>query len=242
LRIIQTDGVATSTRTGINSDFEKARSPHSASLLIEKHWAQEESLVVYQEVIQKGKSNFAIFKGVFMLLELLQGRRSVRQFQAKAVEQEKVDYLVEAVLRSPSSRSLNPWEFVVVDDEKTLQALARAKTHGAAFVKNAPLAIVVCADPEKCDVWVEDCSIASIILHLAATELGLGSCWVQIRLRQHENGLPASAFVADLLGLRQGMEVEAVVAFGYPAEEKTGHGRDTLLWERISYNRYGDKR
>src|SRR6056297_1184246 len=93
------------------------------------------------------KGDSVISHGGFMLLKLLESRRSIRQFQAKAVEREKVDYLVEAMLRSPSSRSLNPWEFVVVDDEETLQALAQSKTHGAAFLKNAPLAIVVGADP-----------------------------------------------------------------------------------------------
>jgi nitroreductase len=177
-----------------------------------------------------------------MLLELLRNRRSTRRFQTKDVEREKVDYLIETMLRSPSSRSLQPWQFVVVDEKKTLAALANAKPHGAGFIENAALAIVVCADPEKCDVWVEDCSIAALLLHLAATDLGLGSCWVQIRLRRHESGKPASAYVAELLGLREGMEVEAIVAIGYPAEKKEGHHGDTLLWDRVDFNHYGRNR
>ena len=52
-----------------------------------------------------------------------------------------------------------------------------------AVQKNAPLGVVVCADSSKCDVWVEDASIATIFLHLAATSMGLGSCWLQIRKR-----------------------------------------------------------
>ncbi len=177
-----------------------------------------------------------------MFLKLLQKRRSVRQFQQKEVEQEKVEALVEAMLRSPSSRSLNPWEFVVVDDKETIKALSQAKPHGARFVKNAPLAIVVCADPEKCDVWVEDCSIASILLHLAAADLGLGSCWVQIRLRDHETTGTAGQYVSNLLGLESGMEVEAIIAIGYPSEEITGHDKNTLLYDRVHYNRFGQKK
>ncbi len=176
-----------------------------------------------------------------MFIHLLQKRRSIRQFLPHAIEQEKIDSLLEAVLRSPSSRSLNPWEFIVVDDKETIAALAKAKPHGAAFLKNAPLAIVICADPEKCDVWVEDCSIAAILLHLAAEDLKLGSCWVQIRLRQHDDNLSASEYVAKLLKLKAGMEVEAIVAIGSPAEEKPGHAKDTLLYERISYNYYGNR-
>lgn len=177
-----------------------------------------------------------------MFLSLLQKRRSIRQFLPQAVEQEKVEFLVETALRSPSSRSLNPWEFIVVDDKETIASLAKAKPHGAAFLKNAPLAIVVCADPDKCDVWVEDCSIATILLHLASESLDLGSCWVQIRLRSHNENLSASEYVANLLQLKAGMEVEAILAVGYPAEMKPGHPKDSLLYERISYNYFGNKK
>ena len=174
-----------------------------------------------------------------MILDLLRKRRSIRKFAAKPVEQEKIAYLVESMLRSPSSRSLNPWEFVVVQDAATLEALSKAKPHGATFMKNAPLAIVVLADPKKCDVWVEDCSIASILLHLAATDLGLGSCWIQIRLREHDASKNASGYIAELLGLPDGMEVEAVIAFGYPEENKAGHPAETLLYDRVHYGKFG---
>ncbi|WP_457576962.1 nitroreductase family protein, partial [Desulfomarina sp.] len=89
-----------------------------------------------------------------MFLELLKKRRSIRRFQEKPVEKEKIDMLMEAALRSPSSRSLNPWEFVVVTDRSLLEELATSKPHGGSFIKNAPLAIVVCGDPGKSDVWV----------------------------------------------------------------------------------------
>ncbi len=173
-----------------------------------------------------------------MFLQLLQKRRSIRKFEQRKIEKEKIDYLLECLLRSPSSRSLNPWEFVVVEDPEILEALGQAKPHGASFLKNAPLAIAICANPDVCDVWVEDCSIASIITHLAAEDLGLGSCWVQLRLRQHKSGEPASKHAGRLLGLPEGMEVEAVIAIGYPAEEKARHSRESLLWERIHHNRY----
>ncbi|MBU0960973.1 MAG: nitroreductase family protein [Proteobacteria bacterium] len=170
-----------------------------------------------------------------MFIDLLRKRRSIRQFQDKEVEQEKLELLIEAMLRAPSSRSLNPWEFVVVTETETIKALSRAKPHGAAFVKNAPLVIVVCADPEKCDVWIEDCSIASILLHLAATDLGLGSCWVQVRLREHDVQQSADAYVADILGLKEGMVVEAMIAIGYAAEEKKGHPASSLLAEKVGW-------
>ncbi len=177
-----------------------------------------------------------------MFIDLLRWRRSVRKYLEKPVESEKVDLLLEAALRSPSSRGLNPWEFVVVTDRALLAELSRAKTHGSSFLKGAPLGIVVCADPERSSVWVEDAAIATTILHLAALSQGLGSCWVQIRGRRHDDTRTSSAYVANLLGLPAGREVEAIVAVGYPAEEKAPHPHEALQFDKVSHERYGRRR
>jgi len=176
------------------------------------------------------------------LVELLRGRRSTRQFSDKPVSPEDLETILECMLRSPSSRSLNPWSFVVVDDKELLADLSVCKPHGAAFVKSAPLAVVVCADPEKCDVWIEDCSIAAILLHLAATDLGLGSCWVQVRLRENKQVGTAEQYVKDKLNIPENMRVEAIVAIGHAKEEKQGHPKESLLYERIGYNGYQKSR
>ena len=176
-----------------------------------------------------------------MFLELLQKRRSIRSFTRQPVEPEKVEQLVEAALRSPSSRSLDPWEFVVVTDPQLLSGLAKAKPHGGSFLTGAPLAIVVCGDPAKCDVWIEDCSIATLNLHLAATGLGLGSCWIQIRLRDHDRDVPAGQYIRSLLKIPDHLQVEAIVAIGYPAESKNGHDKASLKYDRVSYNGYHRK-
>ena len=170
-----------------------------------------------------------------MFIDLLRTRRSIRKFQDQPVEKEKIDLLLEAVLRSPSSRGLRPWEFVVVTDPKLIAGLARAKPHGAAFLKDAPLAVVVCANSEKSDVWIEDASVASLILHLAATDLGLGSCWIQIRRREHDRQQTAQEYVAELLGLGQGVVVEAIIAIGYSAEEKPTHPKSSLAYDKVCF-------
>ncbi len=176
------------------------------------------------------------------LVELLQSRRSIRQFSDEPVSQQDLDAILECMLRSPSSRGLNPWEFVVVDDKELLVKLSACKPHGAAFVKSAPLAIVVCADPEKCDVWIEDCSIATLLVHLAATDLGLGSCWVQVRLRENEQVGTAEQFVKEKLNIPENLRVEAIVAIGHAKDKKQGHAKESLLFERIGYNGYQKSR
>jgi len=173
------------------------------------------------------------------MLDILRKRRSVRKFQSRAVEPEKVELLVEAALRAPSSRGRDPWEFIVVTDPALLGKIAQAKAHGSAFLGKAPLAIVVAADPGKCDVWVEDCSIAAILMQLTATSLGLGSCWVQIRLRPHDSSQSAEDYLKKLLGLPEQLVVDCVVGIGYPAEEPPGHPVESLHYGQVHNNIYG---
>ena len=176
-----------------------------------------------------------------MFIDLLRSRRSVRQFQKQHIEQEKVELLVEAALRSPSSRGGNPWHFVVVTDPETIGRLSTAKPHGASFLAHAPLAIVVCADPSQSDVWVEDVSIATMILHLTATDLGLGSCWIQLRKRDHDDAKTAGEYAAEVLGLRAGLAVSAIMAIGYPAQQPASHPKASLQRDKVSVNRYGNR-
>jgi len=175
-----------------------------------------------------------------MFKDLIEERRSIRRFLDRPVEPEKVDLLMEAALRAPSSRGVRPWEFVVVDERSQLEALAACKPHGAGFLSQAPLGIVVCADPEQCDVWVEDSAITVTFIQLMAVELGLGSCWIQVRKRALAGGSPAGDYIARHLGLPDRLEVEAMIAVGYPAAPKKGHARASLLFERVHRNRFGN--
>jgi nitroreductase len=174
-----------------------------------------------------------------MFMSLLEKRRSIRRFLDRPVEKEKIDLLVEAALRAPSSRGFNPWEFVVVSDRRMLERLAQAKEHGSAFLKNTALGMVVCADSTKSDVWVEDASIATIIIQLAAESLGLGTCWIQIRGRSHAPGRTSQEYVAELLRLPPGMMVEAMLAIGYSAEHKAPHPKEGLLWRQVHCTVFG---
>lgn len=172
-------------------------------------------------------------------MSLIQQRRSIRKFSDRVIEPEKIDLLVEAALRAPSSRGFNPWRFVVVTDEDLLAALSQSKPHGASFLKGARLGFVVCADTARTDVWMEDASIASIYLHLAATSLGLGSCWIQIRKRMHDDTMSAGDYIRDLLEIPDQIAVESIIAMGYPEEKKKPHPPGYLQFEKVFLNRYG---
>jgi nitroreductase len=174
-----------------------------------------------------------------MFISLIRKRRSIRRYKQEPVEAEKLELLVEAALLSPSSMGNNPWEFVIVTEPEVLERLSTAKPHGATFLKNAPLGIIVCADPGKSSVWIEDASIAAIFIHLAAESLGLGSCWIQIRDRMHSEDRSAGAYLSEILGIPGHLKVEAMVAIGYPAEKMAPHPEEALLYEKVFLGAYG---
>ena len=172
--------------------------------------------------------------------KLIEQRRSIRKYQAKQVEPEKVALIIEAALRAPASRGLNPWEFIVVDEPSIISQLSEAKQQGSSFLAAAPLAVVVCADPGKGDVWIEDAAIASIFISLAAEGLGLGNCWIQIRDRIHNAAETSEEYVRNVLKIPQNLRVETIMAIGYSNEQKSGHLREELQYERVFTNAYGE--
>ena len=167
--------------------------------------------------------------------ELIRKRRSHRKFTVQPVERQKVEAILKAGLLAPSGKSVYPCEFVVADEPDVLIKLSQAKAHGASLVANAPLAIVVVADTSKSDVWIEDASIATTLIMLEAENQGLGACWVQMRQRGTENGVPATENLCKLLNLKPEHEVLAGVAIGYKAEEKTARTDSDLKFEKVHH-------
>ncbi|THB66354.1 MAG: NAD(P)H-dependent dehydrogenase/reductase [Spirochaetaceae bacterium] len=168
------------------------------------------------------------------MLELLQRRRSIRQYVAgQPVAEETINRLKETALRVPSSRSLNPWQYIFVSDQAVLKKLAGCKEHGSGMLANAALAIVVAADPEASDVWIEDASIAAWSLQVEAEKAGLGTCWVQLRNRKSSTDLGSQEYVADLLDIPENIQLLAIISIGHPATELPAHPAESLQWNKI---------
>lgn len=165
----------------------------------------------------------------------------MRKFTGEELSQDEVLTLLKAALMSPTSKRSNCWQFIVVDDKETLEKLSYCKESGAAFVKDAALAIVVTADPLASDVWIEDASIASIMIQLQAEDLGLGSCWVQIRERFTANGLSANEYIHELLDIPLQLQVLSLIAVGHKGMEHKPFDESHLQWEKVHINKYGGK-
>jgi nitroreductase len=173
------------------------------------------------------------------MMELLRARRSIRAYTDQAIEPEKLALLKEALLRSPSSRNLDSWEFIFVDDRERLTKLAVCKPHGADFLADAALGIVVCGDSRASDTWIEDFAIASILVQMVAQSIGLGSCWVQIRNRRFDDQTTSEQYLQQLLHIPEHIKVESIIALGYPAEQREPLSRADLKDAKVHTNTYG---
>ena len=165
--------------------------------------------------------------------ELVKTRRSHRKFSSEEIAPEAVQLIMRAALMSPTSKSQRAWQFVVVDDKTDIEKLADAKNLGSQFMKGAPLAVVVLGDPMQNDCWVEDGSIAAISMQYQAEELGLGSCWVQMRGRGLDDGSPADEVIRGILDIPANYNVLCVVAFGHYIDERKPQNEDNLKWENV---------
>ena len=172
---------------------------------------------------------------------LIKTRRSMRKFTDEHLSQEQVVELMKAALMAPTSKRSNAWQFILVDDKETLKKLSLCKEQASQFIADAALAVVVCADPLASDVWIEDAAIASIYLQLQAEDLGLGSCWVQVRERFTANGTDSGEYVQGVLDIPLQLQVLSIIAIGHKGMERKPFDEVHLQWEKIHLNRYGGK-
>lgn len=172
------------------------------------------------------------------MYNLLKNRRSIRKYKEEKVNEGVVEILLKSILKSPSGNNINPWEVIYVDDKELISKLSISKAKGARFLADAPQCLVILADESKTDVWIEDASIATTIAHLTAESLGLGSCWIQIRNRLTADGISSEEYVRELMGIPSNLRVEAIIAFGYPDEQKKPRSEEALQLNKVFINGY----
>ena len=177
--------------------------------------------------------------------EIVSMRRSIRKYEDRPVEEEKITKILEAVRLAPSSSNSQPWHVVVVRNKETIQALSKAAPVGSRFViswmAEAPLVFVLAVQRKLThrvagtfghpNLWL-DAGIAGEHLVLAAQALGLGTCWI---------GWFSEGKVRGLVGLPKTYEVIALIPCGYPAEEPEPRERKRLD-EIFSVERFGTRR
>jgi nitroreductase len=175
------------------------------------------------------------------LHRLLIERHSIRKYTDKEVSADDVKTILQAALLAPSSKSARPWQFVVVENKDTLNKLATCKPIAAHALKTAAFAVVVIADPGKSDMFIEDASIAAQFMQLQAADLGIGSCWIQVRNRYTADNEPSETLVQETLGIPEYLKVECIMSFGYPDETRRPVDESKLKWEKVHIEQWSDQ-
>ena len=172
------------------------------------------------------------------ILDIFANRRSVRKYAPKPLKDEALDKILKAGLLAPSGHARRPWEFILVRDKRMLERLSGCRSSGANMLKQASAAIVVIADEQKQDVWIEDCSVALGYMHLAASALNLGSCWVQVRLRTAADRRSCEEFLREALGFPLNFKAEAILALGVPQQRLSPHDLQKLNLAKIHKEKF----
>lgn len=160
--------------------------------------------------------------------DTVRSRRSIRSYTSQPVEESKLKKVLEAARLAPSWKNKQPWIFILVAEEEDKQALAQAlheENRAKEAVATAPLVIVVCADPQVYEQWEDkqyflvDAAIAMEHLILAATAVGLGTCWVSWLYE---------AKVREVLDIPDHIRILSLTPLGYTGEELPPPSRKDL--------------
>jgi nitroreductase len=146
-------------------------------------------------------------------MEAIFNRRSIRKYQDKPVEKEKIDKLIKAAMQAPSAANQQPWEFIVVENKETLQKLADMGPYSK-MTSNAGVAFVVLANRNNIKIetaWQQDLSAAVENLLLEATYLDLGAVWLGVATAEAH-----VQYIRELFGLPEYIMPFALIPVGYP--------------------------
>ena len=169
-----------------------------------------------------------------MLTDLMLKRRSTRKFNDDPITKEELEKILEAALLAPTSMNRKPCNFMVVERKEVLKELSECKDHGANLIEGADKAIVVIADTLIADTWIEDSSIALTHMHLMATELDIGSCWVQVHLR-NKDGEDSEEIVKNILKIDDYYRIVGILALGHSDDIPEPHTLSELDKSKIHF-------
>ena len=170
------------------------------------------------------------------LMEYMIKRRSVRKYSDEPVTEDQK--ILTAALLSPSGHSKYPCEFIIVKDRETLKNLSHCRVGVAKMLNNASCAIITIADKDKADTIIEDSAISMMSMHLMASSLNLGSCWIQLRLREAEDGRSSEDFVRELLNIPGNYLCQAILSIGNLEKTPKPHDIDKLNFDKIHNEKF----
>ena len=168
------------------------------------------------------------------MIDLMLRRRTVRRFTDKPVSPEQIERLLQAGLLAPSSLNKHPVRLFVVTDPATISAMVDCKHAGTMALKTATLVIIVAADSQISDVWIEDAAIAATHILLEAEALGLGCNWIHLRNRKTNTGESSAEWIRRQLSIPETLQPSVLLCFGNKAVSPEPYTLESLQWEHVS--------
>ncbi len=165
-------------------------------------------------------------------------RRSIRKYNHELLTSDETRLIIEAALLSPTSKNKYSCDFIAIEDKEMLNKLSHCKPHSASFIAEAALAVVIAGNPLISNACIEDASIAAINMQMQAEELGIGSCWVQVRKRSYSENITSGEYICDILDIPMPLEVVCIISFGKKERERTASDIDSLRWEKVHIGKY----
>jgi nitroreductase len=141
------------------------------------------------------------------LFDAIQKRRSIRSYVEKPISDDVFEKIIDAARFAPTARNVQPWEFIIVTDHAVLKKLADIADYGKFIAQAAACVAVYCKDTKY---YLEDGSAATQNILLAASALGVGSCWVA------GDKKPYCADISELLGVPPSHKLVSLISLGYP--------------------------
>lgn len=172
-----------------------------------------------------------------MLKEIINNRRSVRKFKNEKIDHEKLEELLKYSLIGPSYGNSRPVQFIVVEDQDTLNTLSNIETFGTKYLADVPAVVVIFADRELSETWVEECSIAASYLQLLAQEEGFNTSWVNLKDGETKDGVQIQKFARDLFNLPANMSTLCMIPIGF-GDEKARKRVDFNASPKIHYEKF----
>jgi nitroreductase len=147
-------------------------------------------------------------------LQIIFSRRSIRKYTSEPVSEADLTSLLQAGMAAPSAMNRRPWHLIAVTDKEILDEIGCRPPYDRTL-PGAALVIVVCGDPSVSDWWLQDCTLATENILVAAAGLGLGAVFMGCHEKSEREGP-----IRRTLGIPDGIGMASVLCIGHPAEGK----------------------
>ena len=151
------------------------------------------------------------------MLEVMRNRRSVRRYTSEKISDEQLKKILSGALLAPSGHSKYPCEFIVVKNREVLEKMSHCRKNVAKMLNEAAAAVVVIADKDKSDTFVED------------------SCVAMVRNREAENDAPSEEYLRGILNFPENFACQSILSLGMPARPPKARELDKLNFDKVSY-------